>query len=102
YAFTLLRGMQKTKSLTDSKVSITVTNPEIHVAVDRKRAADLGVRMATLGNTIRLAVAGDDEISTYKEGTEQYPIKIRVLEHQRRDVDAIGKLTVPSSTGLPV
>ena len=36
--------------------------------------------MATIGNTLRLAVAGDDEISFYKEGPEQYPVKIRVLE----------------------
>ena len=41
----------------------------------------------------------DDEISNYREGVEQYPVKIRVLEHQRNDVDAIGKLTVPSPTG---
>src|SRR6185295_5443650 len=47
-------------------------------------------------------VSGDDEISTYREGAEQYPVKIRVLENQRRDVEAIGKLTVPSATGAPV
>ena len=40
--------------------------------------------MATIGNTLRLAVSGDDEISFYKEGQEQYPVKIRVLESQRR------------------
>ena len=63
----------------DVKINLNVSNPEIHVAVDRKRAADLGVRMATIGNTLRLAVAGDDEISFYKEGPEQYPVKMRVL-----------------------
>ncbi len=47
-------------------------------------------------------VSGDDEISTYRDGGEQYPVKIRVLESQRRDIDAIGKLTVPSSTGQQV
>jgi multidrug efflux pump subunit AcrB len=67
--------------------------------VDRKRAADLGVRMATIGNTLRLAVAGDDEISFYKEGPEQYPVKMRVLESQRGDIAEIGRLTVPSATG---
>ena len=45
------------------KITLNISNPEMHVAVDRKRAADLGVRMATIGNTLRLAVAGDDEIS---------------------------------------
>ena len=39
--------------------------------------------MSTVGNTLRLAVSGDDEISFYKEGTEQYPVKIRVREDQR-------------------
>ena len=58
--------------------------------------------MATVGGTLRLMVSGDDEISTYREGGEQYPVKIRVLEHQRRDIDALGKLTVSSTTGGPV
>jgi HAE1 family hydrophobic/amphiphilic exporter-1 len=99
YSLKALAAMQKIPSLTDQKISLNISNPEIHVAVDRRRAADLGVRMATIGNTLRLAVAGDDEISTYREGSEQYPVKIRVLENQRRDIDAIGKLTVPALNG---
>src|SRR4029450_6912999 len=74
-------------------------NPEVHVAVDRKRAADLGVRMSTIGNTLRLAVSGDDQISFYKEAAEQYPVKMRVREEQRRDIEEIGRLTVPSAAG---
>src|SRR6185436_156991 len=42
---------------------------------------------------------GDDEISFYKEGAEQYPVKIRVEENQRRDIAEIGRLTVPSAQG---
>jgi HAE1 family hydrophobic/amphiphilic exporter-1 len=99
YSLKALAEMQKIPSLTDQKISLNISNPEIHVAVDRRRAADLGVRMATIGNTLRLAVAGDDEISTYREGSEQYPVKIRVLESQRRDIDAIGKVTVPALNG---
>jgi len=72
------------------------------VAVDRAREADLGVRMATVGNTLRLMVSGDDEISTYREAGEQYPVKIRVLESQRRDIETVGKLTVTSLSGQPV
>jgi HAE1 family hydrophobic/amphiphilic exporter-1 len=99
YAMKALSAAQKVPSITEAKISLSVSNPEIHVAVDRRRAADLGVRMSTIGNTLRLAVAGDDEISFYKEGQEQYPVKIRVLESQRRDASEIGRLTVPSANG---
>ena len=99
YALKALEAAQQLPSITEPKLSLNVANPEIHVAVDRKRAADLGVRMATIGNTLRMAVSGDDRISFYKEGQEQYPVKLRVLENQRRDAAEIGRLTVPSATG---
>jgi HAE1 family hydrophobic/amphiphilic exporter-1 len=99
YSTRALAAAQKMPSLTDVKINLSLSNPEVHVAVDRRRAADLGVRMATVGNTLRLAVSGDDQISFYKEAAEQYPVKMRVLEEQRRDIEEIGRLTVPSATG---
>ena len=99
YSLKTLAAAQRTPSLAEPKLSLSVSNPEIHVAVDRRRAADLGVRMSTIGNTLRLAVSGDDQISFYKEGQEQYPVKVRVLENQRRDAKEVGRLTVPSPTG---
>jgi HAE1 family hydrophobic/amphiphilic exporter-1 len=99
YSKRALVAAQKIPSLADVKINLNLSNPEVHVAVDRRRAADLGVRMATVGNTLRLAVSGDDQISFYKEGAEQYPVKMRVLENQRRDIEEIGRLTVPSAAG---
>ena len=99
YSTRALAEAQKMPSLTDVKINLSLSNPEVHVAVDRKRAADLGVRMATVGNTLRLAVSGDDQISFYKEAAEQYPVKMRVREEQRRDIEEIGRLTVPSVSG---
>ena len=99
YSKRALAAAQNIRSITEPKINLNVSNPEIHIAVDRKRAADLGVRMATIGNTLRLAVSGDDEISSFKEGQEQYPVKIRVLESQRGDIAEIGRLTVPSANG---
>ena len=53
YSLRALEVAQRTPSLAEPKLSLNVSNPEIHVAVDRRRAADLGVRMATIGNTLR-------------------------------------------------
>jgi hydrophobic/amphiphilic exporter-1 (mainly G- bacteria), HAE1 family len=102
YSQQILAKAQRTPSLVDARTDYTNASPEIQVDVDRARAADLGVRMDTVGSTLRLMVAGDDEISSYREAGEQYPVKIRVVENQRRDVDAVGKLTVASITGNPV
>jgi HAE1 family hydrophobic/amphiphilic exporter-1 len=99
YSLKALALAQKLPSIGEAKIQLSVSNPEIHVVVDRKRAADLGVRMATVGNTLRLAVAGDDQITNFREGAERYPVKVRVLENQRRDIEQIGRLTVPSATG---
>jgi HAE1 family hydrophobic/amphiphilic exporter-1 len=98
YSQALLGAAQQTPSLVDAKTNYSNASPEVRVAVDRARAADLGVRMSTIGGLLRLMVSGDDEISTYREGAEQYPVKMRVLEEQRRDIETVGKLTVPSST----
>ena len=73
YSLRAVEQAQKLPSLADPKISLNIANPEIRVALDRRRAADLGVRMKTVGDALRLMVAGDDEISTFREGAEQYP-----------------------------
>jgi HAE1 family hydrophobic/amphiphilic exporter-1 len=102
YSQTLLERAKGIPSLVDTRTDYSNASPEVQVVVDRARAADLGVRMATVGSMLRLMVAGDDEISSYREAGEQYPVKMRVLEAQRRDIDAVGKLTVSSTAGAPV
>ncbi len=99
YTMRLYQEAQSLESLSDKKVTVNISNPEIRVDVDRQRAADLGVRISTVARALRLMVSGDDEISWYREGSEQYPVKLRVLENQRRDMETVGKLTVPSARG---
>ncbi len=101
YSQTLLEKAEQTPSLIEAKTTYSTASPETHVIVDRERAADLGLRMSAVGGLLRLMVSGDDEISTFNEGAERYPVKIRVAEAQRNDVPALGRLTIPSaSAGL--
>ena len=99
----LSEGLTKTRDKVLQSVDRLVgRGPSPEVLEDLEASlisADLGIRMATIGSTLRLMVSGDDEISTYREAGEQYPVKIRVLENQRGDIDQIGRLTVPSAAG---
>src|SRR3954471_9682340 len=102
YALRLLDKLQPMPALSDLKAVVNLSNPELRVAVDRQRAADLGVRVGDLARALRLMVSGEDEISSYQEKGERYPVTIRVREDQRGDTHAIGGLMVPSSRGQPV
>jgi HAE1 family hydrophobic/amphiphilic exporter-1 len=83
----------------DVKARVNLGNPELRVEVDRQHAADLGVRVATLASALRLMVSGEDEITSFRENGERYPVKMRVREDQRNDVQAVGGLMVGSTTG---
>jgi hydrophobic/amphiphilic exporter-1 (mainly G- bacteria), HAE1 family len=42
-------------------------------------------------------MSGEDQISTYKEGSEQYPVTMRLLPRQRDNPAALSRLLVPSA-----
>ncbi len=84
-------------SIVDVKVNLNLNNPELQVAIDRTRASDLGVRVSDIARAVRLLMSGDDEISTYKEGSEQYPVTMRLLPGQRDDPAVLNRILVPSS-----
>jgi HAE1 family hydrophobic/amphiphilic exporter-1 len=80
-----------------SEPSFFFANPELRVTLDRARAAELGVRTSDIAAAVRLMMSGEDEISTYREAGEQYPVKIMLDEKQRSDREILGRLMVPSS-----
>jgi HAE1 family hydrophobic/amphiphilic exporter-1 len=81
----------------DLDTSLNVGKPELSVELDRLKASDLGVQIADAADALRLLVGGD-QITTYNEGGEQYEVHIRAVQGNRQTAQAIGQLTVPSST----
>ncbi len=89
--------MRTFPGLVDVNPTLNLNVPELQVKVDRQRAADLGVRMGDIASTVRLLYSGQDEISTFKEGSEQYPVTMQLLQAQRDNPDVLARLMVPSS-----
>jgi hydrophobic/amphiphilic exporter-1 (mainly G- bacteria), HAE1 family len=89
--------MLKLPSVVDVKANINLNNPELQVAIDRARASDLGVRVTDIAGAVRLLMSGEDQISTFKEGSEQYPVTVRLMSDQRDDPSVLSRLLVPSS-----
>jgi multidrug efflux pump subunit AcrB len=58
------------------KIDVNKAKPELNVKVNRKKAGRLGVSTVAVGQTLRRAIYGE-EVSTYKEGDDDYEINVR-------------------------
>jgi multidrug efflux pump len=65
-------------------VDVNKESPELEVKVDRVNAGSLGVSTGQLGFNLRRSVYGQ-EISTYKEGDDDYNITMRMQDDQRKN-----------------
>lgn len=93
----LLERLLKQPELADMRANLNFSNPELQVQIDRQLASDLGVRVSDVASAVRLLMSGEDEISTFKELGEQYPVTIRLMPGQRDDPEVLSRLLVPSA-----
>ncbi|ATB47308.1 efflux RND transporter permease subunit [Corallococcus macrosporus] len=94
----VIAEMRKNPGLVDVDMTFRSGKPQYDVKVDRERAAALGVPAASLGTTLR-AFLGKDKFGDYREGGETYEIKLALPTRTLASADALGKLTVRSTTG---
>lgn len=90
-----LRGVGNVSS------TASLVRPEIIVRPDFARAADLGVTAASIGETVRVATAGDydTQLPKLNLAERQVPIRVKLPDAMRADLDAIARLTVPGKNG---
>jgi multidrug efflux pump subunit AcrB len=81
--------------------SASLVRPEIIVRPDTAHAADLGVTTTAIGETVRIATAGDYDQNLPKMNLSdrQVPILIKLPDGVRADLAAIARLTVPGAKG---
>ncbi len=70
------------------KLDVDQGKPEIPVIVDRAKARRFNLSTAQIGDAIRTSIYGK-EVSTYKEGEDNYEINVRLQEKFRINQSAI-------------
>jgi hydrophobic/amphiphilic exporter-1 (mainly G- bacteria), HAE1 family len=101
YAMTLLDKVREIDGVTDADSSFEATQPELRVTVDRQRAADLGVSPDSLSSTMRTLIGGE-EVSKFKDGDEQFSVRLRLDEPFRNNPATMGDIFVPAAGGRMV
>lgn len=91
----ILKRLKAIPGAVDVDTTLVLGKPELGVVVDRDRAADLGVQVMDVAQSLQYLVAGQ-KVSTYSEGGDSYDIWMRSSQDYRTDPDKLRLITVPS------
>lgn len=77
--------------------------PSVQVRVDRQKAALFGLTTDAIGFALKTAYNGLD-VSTYREGNDDYDITVQLAEADRRVVDVLNEfiITAPNGQRVPL
>lgn len=94
-----LRGVP---GLSNINSTASLERPEITVRPDLIRAAEQGVSTASIGETVRIATAGDtdSQLARLNLDNRQVYIRTQLSEVVQQDVEAMGNLRVRGREGL--
>ncbi len=85
--------------LPDADTTLRISTPELRVAIDRERAADLGVTPRDIGTALRLLVGGDEEVTRFRDEatSEDYDVQLRLSPEDRSDPSLLPRLLIPGA-----
>jgi HAE1 family hydrophobic/amphiphilic exporter-1 len=95
YAGNLLTKLKAVPDVVDADSTLITGKPELRVVIDRARAADLGVRVGDVAQSLNTLVAGQ-KVSTFNAGTDQYNVRVRAMGEFRASAEGLGRMLVAS------
>ena len=97
YSQAILKEFSKVPGVVDADSSLIVGKPEMDMKIDRDRAGDLGVNVASIAQTAQLMVGGL-KVTDYFEKGEQFEVHLRAPLAYRNDWSVIRQMNVPTAT----
>jgi HAE1 family hydrophobic/amphiphilic exporter-1 len=94
----IMAAMRESGLATDVDSDYRIGMPEVQVVPVRNKAADLGISMAAMGETVNAAIGGA-RVAKFKDKGRRYDIRVRLLASQRQRPEDIERLLVRSQSG---
>jgi multidrug efflux pump subunit AcrB len=94
----IMEKMRESGLVTDVNSDYQVGMPEVQVLPDRNKAADLGISMSEIGETINSAIGGQ-RVGKFKDKGRRFDIRVRLLAQQRQRPEDIARLLVRTASG---
>ena len=101
----MMSTIRKLPKVVDVDSSLIAGKPELNVEVNRPLAAQLGVQPQQVAQALNFLV-GDNEVTNFQSGGEQYEVHVRAAERFRGGENGISLLSVPANPntggGVPI
>jgi len=97
----LMAEVRKNPRILAARTDLKLNSPELRLKVDRDKAADLGIPVATIGGTIETLMGGND-VTRFKMDGEQYDVKIKIEDSQRTTPEDLNRIHLRSASGQMV
>ncbi|MCH8685814.1 efflux RND transporter permease subunit [Pedomonas mirosovicensis] len=93
--------MRKLPTLHDPRINGDLQRPEIVIKPRFDLAAEMGVSVSALSQTVRIATMGDvsQNLAKFSLSDRQVPIRVSLAEGAREDLSTLENLPVPTSGG---
>ncbi len=91
--------MYKIPGTVDVENSLEEGKPEIRVEIDRRLADDLALNLYQIPTTVRSLIEGE-VVSTYKEGDEEYDVRIKLDDEFRSSMASLERILIKSDKEL--
>jgi HAE1 family hydrophobic/amphiphilic exporter-1 len=101
HAGQIIDDFSKLPGIVDVDTSLETGKPELKVYIDRDKAADLGVNVASVAEAINFLIGGEVDVTKFKDEAKgrRYDVRARLIPKDRTDPSDIGKLYVRSKDG---
>ncbi len=77
---------------------LKLNTPQIRIAIDREKAADIGVDVDVLGRTLETMLGGR-QVTRFKREGKQYDVVVQIADLDRRNPDDLARIHVRTRSG---
>ena len=97
-AMKLKDDLQKSGITTDLSTDYQIGAPEVQIVPDRRRASDLGISMADLGNAVSTLIGGNI-VGKFSIDGRRIDMRMRLMATQRTRPEDLGEIRMRTSSG---
>lgn len=97
----VVEEFSKIPGVVDIDTSLETGKPEARVLIDRDKAADLGVDVESIAETVNILIGGEVDVTKFKDETRgrRYDVRVRLNPEDRINPEDIGRLYIRGKDG---